>query len=156
MRLFLHLLKRAHPSVCLSVVRFEAYYKHATTLFEAIIIIGLFVYSNRVRHSRSRALGRPSLFVSFLSCSVHYSYQNSPKQVQTAGGGMRSPKTPAAGGSAQVNSDSPKELCFKRAPVRRRDIAESGSRVLRLSAGSLASFSLLLSFSWISPTIPGV
>ena len=69
---------------------------------------------------------------------------------------MRSGKTPAAGGSAQVNIDRRKGVCFKRAPVRRRDLAESGSRVLRLPAGSLASFSPLLSFARISVMFPDV
>ena len=63
---------------------------------------------------------------------------------------MRAGETPTLGGSAQVAIDSRKEVCFKRAPVRRRDVAESGSRTLRSPAGSLASFFPLLSFSWIS------
>ena len=60
---------------------------------------------------------------------------------------MRSGRTLTAGDSAQVNSDSREGVGFKRAPLRRLDVAEGGSCVLRLPAGSLASFSPLLSFA---------
>lgn len=106
--------------------------------------------------SRSRALTQPPPCDSFLSWSAHCCYPNFIQQIQTAGGRMRSGRTPASGVSGQVAIDSREGLDFKRAPVRRRDVSESGSRVLRLPAGWLASFSPFLGFAWISVVFPSV
>ena len=48
---------------------------------------------------------------------------------------MRSARPPATVPSAQVTIDSRKEVDTNRASVRRRNVAEIGSRVLRVPAG---------------------
>ena len=48
---------------------------------------------------------------------------------------MRSARTPATVPSAQVTIDSRKEVGTNRASVRRRNVAEIGSRALRVPAG---------------------